>query len=211
MTLASASLCAALALGTAACASRVEAPSALGAGAPDWRTIATDADRARLREWRTAFVRGLQKAQASGNGAAVAAEGTLLQPDSAVDWQDPPTGTYRCRTIKIGAQSAGMLDYVAYPPFQCRIRSEDGLMSFAKLSGSQRPIGLILPYADTRMVFLGTLQLGDETRPLQYGRDRERDLAGLVERIGERRWRIIFPYPHFESTVDVIELVPLAS
>ena len=27
------------------------------------------------------------------------------------------------------------------------------------------------------MIFLGTLQLGDETRALRYGRDRERDMA----------------------------------
>lgn len=52
------------------------------------------------------------------------------------------------------------------------------------------------------------MQLGDEMRIMSYGRDRERNLAGLVERIGERRWRILFPYPHFESTLDVIELVP---
>ena len=51
--------------------------------------------------------------------------------------------------------------------------------------------------------------LGDETRAYQYGRDPERDLAGWVERIGERRWRVIFPYPHYESTLDVIELVPV--
>jgi hypothetical protein len=32
---------------------------------------------------------------------------------------------------------------------------------------------------------------------------------GVGERIGERRWRIVFPYPHFESLADVIELTPL--
>lgn len=211
MKLAYAPLCAVLAIAAAGCASTGEARSAAAEATPDWRSIATDADRERLREWRTAWVRGLAKAQDSGHGAALVSEGALLQPDSAIEWQDPPPGTYRCRTIKIGAQSAGMLDYVAYPPFECRIRHENGLTSFAKLSGSQRPIGLILPYAANRMAFLGTLQLGDETRPLQYGRDRERDLAGLVERIGPGRWRIVFPYPHFESTVDVLELVPAAS
>ena len=33
-------------------------------------------------------------------------------------------------------------------------------------------------------------------------------MAGLVERIGDNRWRLVFPYPHFESTLDVLELVP---
>ncbi len=84
-------------------------------------------------------------------------------------------------------------------------------MSFAKLSGSQRPLGLFLPYVGQRMVFLGTLQLGDERRSLDYGEDRERDMAAVVERLGPRQWRMVFPYPHFESTVDVLELVPRAS
>ena len=153
-------------------------------------------------------MRGLDKAEAAGHAAALAREGALLQPDAALAWQDPPAGDYRCRTLKIGAKSAGLLDYVAYPAFDCRIRIENGLMSFAKLTGSQRPLGLLLPYVGQRMVFLGTLQLGDESRALQYGRDRERDMAGVIERIGEDKWRLVFPYPHFESTIDVLELVP---
>jgi hypothetical protein len=58
------------------------------------------------------------------------------------------------------------------------------------------------------MVFLGTLQLGDETRSLEYGHDRDRDVAGFLERVGERRWRLVLPYPAFESTTDIIELIP---
>ncbi|HEY0445619.1 MAG TPA: DUF4893 domain-containing protein [Allosphingosinicella sp.] len=176
--------------------------------AVDWRSIATEDDRARLRQWRAAWVRGLGKAQAAGHGPAIAREGALVQPDAAIDWENPPEGNYRCRTIKIGAKSEGLLDYIAYPPFDCRVRIENGLMSFAKLSGSQRPLGLFLPDTSRRMVFLGTLQLGDERRALQYGRDRERDMAAVVERVAEQRWRVVFPYPHFESIVDILELVP---
>lgn len=200
-----------IAAALAGCGTHRGAPKAAApAAAPDWHDIATASDRGRLRNWRSAFVAGLRKAAASGYGADVAGEGALLAPDAAIAWKDPPAGAYRCRTIKLGAKSTGMLDYAAYPGFTCRIRAEDGMMSFAKLTGSQRPIGLLLPDAG-RMVFLGTLQLGDEGRALEYGRDRERDMAGLIERIGEDRWRLILPYPHFESTVDVIELVPAAS
>lgn len=174
----------------------------------DWRNIATEDDRARLRQWRAAWVRALGKAQAAGHAGALAREGALVQPDAAIAWETPPPGDYRCRTVKIGAKSQGLLDYVAYPFFDCRVRIENGVMSFAKLSGSQRPLGLILPDTGRRMVFLGTLQLGDERRALQYGRDRERDMAAVVERVGERRWRIVFPLPHFESLVDILELVP---
>ncbi len=200
-------LCSALAL--AGCARNPEAqPQFAAAAPPDWRSIATEDDRARLRDWRSAWVEALRKAQAAGFGPTISREGALLQPDAAAEWHDLPDGDYRCRTIKIGGQRQGMLDYVAYPAFNCRVRREDGLVALAKLGGSQRPIGHMLPTAGNRMIFLGTLQLGDETRALEYARDRERDMAGIVERIGERRWRVVFPRPHFESITDVLELVP---
>jgi hypothetical protein len=175
---------------------------------PDWRIIATEGDRKRIREWRTAWTEALRKASAAGHGETLVGEGALLQPDAALPWQAPPMGEYRCRVIKLGAKSAGLLDYVAYPAFDCRIRSENGITSFAKLTGSQRPIGYLLPTIGERMIFLGTLQLGDENRALRYGDDRERDVAGIIERIGDRRWRLVLPYPRFESTLDVIELIP---
>ena len=40
-------------------------------------------------------------------------------------------------------------------------------------------------------------------------RDKKRDMAGYVERIGPVRWRLVMPAPHFESLLDVIELTPL--
>ena len=177
--------------------------------APTWRFIATENDRERLREWRSAWTEGLAKAAAAGHNEMLGQEGALLDPDAALPWQTLPPGDYRCRTIKVGGKTKGMLDYVAYPAFQCRIQPDsNGRLTFAKLTGSQRPMGLILPYTGERMVFLGTLQLGDETRSLQYGVDRDRDMAGLLEKIGDNRWRLVFPYPHFESTIDVMELVP---
>lgn len=196
---------AALSLSSCATTRSAELQEAAPAG---WRTVATDDDRRRLREWRTAWTEALRKAQAAGHGATLAAEGILLQPDAALPFVPPPPGDYRCRTIKIGAKSEGLLDYVAYQPFTCRIRSENGMTSFAKLTGSQRPIGHLLPAAGERMIFLGTLQLGDERRALQYGYDPERDMAGILERIGDRGWRLVLPYPHFESTIDVLELIP---
>jgi hypothetical protein len=196
-----------------ACASRREEPVPIAAAAPpDWRSIATEHDRQRLREWRTAWMEAIRKVEASGQRLALEREGALLRPDVAVGWIAPPAGEYDCRVIKMGGKQPGLLDYVAYPSFNCRIRPEKGMLSFAKLTGSQRPIGHLLPSSgQPRMVFLGTLQLGDERRSLEYGHDRERDMAGLMERIGESRWRLVFPYPAFESTIDIIELVPRGS
>jgi hypothetical protein len=132
----------------------------------------------------------------------------LLEPDSALRSVAPPPGDYRCRVLKIGGRSEGLLDYVIYPYFNCRISAGAGAMDFVKLTGSQRPVGRLLPDSDRRMIFLGTLQLGDERGNLRYGHDRQRDMIGLLERVGERRWRLAFPYPAFESMMDVVELVP---
>ena len=174
----------------------------------DWRGVVTTPDRERLREWRTAFAAALAKARAGGHGAEITREGALLDPDAALGGPPIPNGRYKCRTIKLGAKSEGMLDYVAYPAFDCRIRQEKELQGFAKLNGSQRHVGLIFPGDALRQVLLGTLVLGDETRAMQYGRDPDRDVAGYVERIGPNRWRLVLPYPHFEALTDVLELTP---
>ena len=168
----------------------------------------TAQDRERLRGWRSAFTAGLRQAQAAGHGPAIAREGALLQPDAALGGTIP-SGAYRCRMIKLGARSAGMPAFTAYPAFTCRIAAAgERRLSFVKLTGSQRQVGFIHPHDDLRSLFLGTLVLGDEQRALPYGRDSERDLAGWVERVGEQRWRLLLPRPAYESLIDVVELVP---
>jgi hypothetical protein len=178
--------------------------------ARDWRQVATSDDRDRMRGWRRAFVSALKSARAAGHGQEIASEGELLNPDAALGGGPIPNGDYRCRVIKVGAKSTGMLEYVAYPAFACRIRAQAGLQELTKLTGSQRYVGLIFPGDVMRQVFLGTIVLGDEQSALQYGRDRERDVAGFVERIGPNRWRMFMPRPHFESQTDVLELIPSA-
>ncbi len=173
-----------------------------------WRTVATEDDRRRLREYRDSWTEALEAARADGHSAPIAAEGALLDVDAALADPMPPDGDYDCRTIKIGARSAGNLSWIAYPAFRCTIRTNGDRTTFTKMTGSQRPIGRLLPDSERRLVFLGTMQLGDETRAYRYGLDRERDMIGALERVGERRWRIAFPYPHFESLLDVVELIP---
>ena len=193
----------------AGCATRhVGADQAVPQAEAGWRAVATTRDRGRIREWRTAWLRALAKARAAGHGAEIAAEGALLVPDAALLGVAPPAGDYRCRVTKLGAKSAGLLDYIAYPGFRCRIGAGDAAREFVKLTGSQRPVGRLFAENDRRMIFLGTLQLGDEQGVLRYGHDDDRAMAGLLERVGDRRWRLVFPYPHFESLVDVIELIP---
>ncbi|GAO78042.1 mlr1235 protein [Sphingopyxis sp. C-1] len=173
-----------------------------------WRATATDADKERVRGWYSGWQAALADARAKGFGADIDREGLLLQPAAALPNPHLPAGDYRCRTIKIGAQGRSSLSYVAYGWFRCRGAPEQGLSSLTKISGSQRPVGLIFPDNLKRQIFLGTLELGDEKMAVNYGSDRMRDMAGLVERIGDNRWRLVLPAPAYESLLDVIELVP---
>lgn len=173
----------------------------------DWRRAASPADRDRLRRWRDAWIEALGKAQRSGGGAQIAAQGALLDPDHALAGASPPPGAYRCRTIRLGGYGGG--DGFApgvWAP--CLIAGEGTNRGFAALSGPQRTTGTIFEDTGARSVYLGALMLGDETRRMAYGRDARRNMVGVVERIGPARWRIVLPYPSFQSTLDVIELVP---
>lgn len=179
--------------------------SATPVAAQGWRDIATAEDRRRLRGWRDAWMAALPQAERAGGGAAIAAERALFDPDRAIDGPVPPAGDYRCRTFKLGSQREGGSGFTVFAAFPCRVEADGG---FAKLGGSQRPVGVIHPHTTGRAVFLGVMVLGDERRPMAHGRDGARDLAGWVERVGERRWRLALPYPPFESLLDVIELTP---
>jgi hypothetical protein len=196
----------ALSFACAGCAA-VPPPVVIARPSTDWRAVATQSDRERLRDWRNAFTSALAAARGAGHGGDIAREGALLEPDAALGGPIP-NGLYRCRVIKLGAKSASLLNFIAYPYFTCRIEQNGALQSFAKLSGSQRQAGMIFPADPLRRVFLGTLVLGDEARAMQYGSDEQRSVAAFVERIGPARWRMVMPRPHFESQLDVMELVP---
>lgn len=172
----------------------------------DWRTVATDADRARLRDWRGAFQKGLASARATGHAAEIASQGALLDPDSAIGGAIA-IGLYRCRIIKLGGKSPEPA-YFADPWSTCRVQQQGKLQRFARLNGPQRQIGVIFPNDQIRSVFLGTLTLPDERRAMAYGVDARRDVIGFVERIGPQRWRLVMPSPAFGSQVDVMDLIP---
>jgi len=174
----------------------------------NWRDIATDFDRGRLRQARAAWNEGLEEARRT-NAADIAALGPLADPDVALDNPAPPPGPYRCRAIKLGSQSDSTLSFVAYNFFRCTIRpGPNGRLLFDKLDGSQRQHGIFWPDNRTAMVFIGTISLGDERSTIPYGADNQRNLIGTLNRVGPARWRIALPRPAWESDIDLVELVP---
>lgn len=174
----------------------------------DWRKEARPADRARIDGLDAAWREGLREARQGGHAREIKALGALLDPAAGLARPQPTPGAYRCRTIKLGSQGTpALLPYVAYGYFRCRVElTPGGDLNLTKTTGSQRPVGTLLPDGPRRLVFLGSLGLGDDAAP-GYGRGRETDLAGVVERVGPNRWRLVIPRPHAESDIDVIELV----
>ena len=177
-------------------------------GKPDWHDVITDPYHLRLRAWRKAMVDGLTQARASGKGAAIDAEGKLLDPDAGIDDATLPVGYYRCRVIKLGAKAAGQDDYIAYPAHRCQVRASGEITKLVELNGLQKPSGRLYQDGPSRVVFLGTMVLGDEVKAIAYGRDADRDIVGVVQRVEPRRWRMIIPQPAWESLADVMELTP---
>ena len=206
-------LACAAALTLAACASTPAPPpppSGPGGGVlRDWRAIITPADRDRYQRREAAWSLALQQARRQRGSGDLQSLGDLIDPDNARPGAAPPPGDYRCRTVKLGSQGgeAG-LGYVVYGWFACRIEQTPNGLKFSKTTGSQRPSGLLFPETDRHMVMLGSMALASEPAANSYGRRPDRDLVAVMERIGDRRWRLTLPWPQNESNLDVIELVP---
>ena len=186
-------------------------PGSSGAGPVlrDWRGIVTAVDRDRYERIDAAWSLALQQARRQRGSGDLASTGDLIDPDAQRPSVIPPPGAYRCRTVKLGSQGGDDgLGYVVYSWFACRIEQTPAGLKFTKLTGSQRPSGLLFPESDRSMVLLGSMALAEEPPANSYGQRPDRDLIAVLERIGERRWRLALPWPQNESNLDLIELVP---
>ncbi len=175
----------------------------------EWKRIATKEDADRLARLDIAWGQGLADARAKRHNAAIASEGTLLEPAAALPRPAPPPGTYRCRVIKlgIGIFSRGRA-FQAFKPFFCFVQAEGPLLTFVKGTGTQRPAGRLWDDGDTRLVFLGALPERPDASPPAYGEDPRRNQIGIIERVGDFRWRMVLPWQTKDAKIDVIELVP---
>jgi hypothetical protein len=175
-----------------------------------WRKLVTAADQVRLSRLDSAWQQALTEA-GKGNGGDIRKEGVLLKPHAALARPAPTPGSYNCRLIKLGKATPKTRSYESFKPFFCYVEVEGDLLTIVKQTGSQRPAGRLWDDDDAdRLIFLGTLALGNEDQPLAYGDDPKRDMAGVLERIGPFRWRLVIPWPQSTSKLDVFELTPVA-
>lgn len=171
----------------------------------NWRDYAKPADADRLSRLTGAWATGLKLANDKEHAKELAALGALADPKArALPHPQPGPGDYRCRTIKLG----GSLGLVSYPWFRCRVElTPGGDLTLTKVTGSHRSAGKFYPDTDTRLVYLGGQAWGaDEDKAPAYGAAPERDQIGVLERIGETRWRLALPWPRVESDLDLIDL-----
>ena len=174
-----------------------------------WEGIATAADKSRIARLGLAWREALQEARRTSE-RDVDAEGALLRPRAALPRPAPTPGRYYCRLIKLGKAEEKAAAFEKFKPFFCYVEVEGDLLTIVKQTGSQRPAGRL--WEDDkpdRLIFLGSLALGDEQQPLAYAEDPKRDMAGVLERIGPFRWRLVIPWPQNSSKLDVFELRPV--
>ena len=175
-----------------------------------WKAVATDADESRIDRLGLAWQEALNDAKKT-NAADIRREGKLLLPRSSLPRPAPTPGSYNCRLIKLGKATAKSKPSESFKPFFCYVEVEDDLLTIVKQTGSQRPAGRLWEDDDlNRLVFLGSLALGEEDQPRAYGEDPKRDMAGVLERIAPFRWRLVIPWPQSTSKLDVFELTPVA-
>ncbi len=184
-------------------------PDGSGPVLRDWRSIITSYDRDRYGRVDAAWRLALEQARRQEGSGDLDSLGALIDPGAAVGGVTPPEGDYRCRTVKLGSQGGESgLGYVVYGWFDCRIERTSAGLKFSKLTGSQRPSGLLFPESNREMVMLGSMSLGSEPAANSYGQNSDRDMVAVLERIGSRRWRLVIPWPQYESNLDIIELMP---
>lgn len=175
-----------------------------------WEGVATDADEQRIARLGLAWQEALQDAQKTA-AKEIDSEGVLLRPRAGLPRPSPTPGSYNCRLIKLGKAGTKGAAFERFKPFFCYVEVEGDLLTIVKQTGSQRPAGRL--WEDDRpdrLIFLGSLALGDEQQPLAYGEDPKRDMAGVLERIAPFKWRLVIPWPQSTSKLDVFELTPVA-
>jgi len=177
-----------------------------------WLRVANQTDAERIQRLGVAWREALAEARSAGARRSIGEEGELLRPDAALARPAPTPGSYQCRMVRLGRTTAKARAFERFKPFFCYVEVEGDLLTIVKQTGSQRPAGRLWEDdEDSRLVFLGSLALGNEDRPKAYGDDPARDMAGVLERVGPFRWRLVIPWPRAQAKLDVYELTPVAN
>ncbi|HYG46776.1 MAG TPA: DUF4893 domain-containing protein [Allosphingosinicella sp.] len=202
-------VCSLALLGASAC--QTVPPRASGAPRPvvaleeaeAWRSVASSRDSASLDGLAGHWARALAAGRAANLSRRIAAEGALLAPDARLPRAAPAPGTYRCRYVRPGGRK-----WVSSAQGFCYVGVEAGQLSLATEVRGLRLGGYLWePKGGDRLVFLGSAVPAGAKTAAAYGENPERDAAGLLERIGEFRYRLTLPEPSPGAGLTIVELV----
>lgn len=175
-----------------------------------WKALATPDDEDRLRRIDGAWTAALAEARPR-NRAAITREGALLEPAGGLTRAAPSPGQYRCRVITLGRGTRHHTPvFQTFKPQTCFVQAEEKLLVLMKATGSSLPGGRLWDDGDKRLVFLGAMAPKPGAGAPAYGSDARGDRAGILERVGDFRWRLVTPWQADGPTIEVMELVPEA-
>lgn len=195
----------------AAAACQTAAPPPPGAPRPSvtveeaepWRRVASARDSAAVDGLAAQWERALAASRAAGLTRRVAAEGALLERGAILPRPAPAPGSYRCRSIRLGARK-----WTASAQGFCYVGVEAGQLSLTTELRSLRLGGYLWELKNgERLVFLGaSVPPGARSAPA-YGDNPALDQGGVVERIGEFRYRVVLPGAAPGGEMTVIDLL----
>jgi hypothetical protein len=175
---------------------------------PGWRDMLQPQDQERLVALPATWTSALETARRGGFARRITAEGSLLDPTTALPRAAPAPGSYRCRLIRIRPATRRVRALTVNGPYFCDVGAGAGLLSLTQQTGPERPGGHLWEEGDGRMVFIGAAARGREQGPPAYGDDPARNVVGIFERVGQFRYRLVVPGPAGGGTLDIIELIP---
>ncbi len=175
---------------------------------PGWRDILHPADDERILDLDRAWASALDQARRGGFARRVANEGPLLDPEAALPRAAPAPGSYRCRLIRIRPGSRRIRAFTVRGPYFCHVGADTAMLSLTQQTGSERPGGYLWEESDIRMIFIGAAARGREDGPPAYGDIAGRNVVGILERVGQFRYRLVVPDPASGATLEILELIP---
>ncbi len=183
-------------------------PYAVVRRADVWQAVIKDSDRSRLARLSDAWEQARADIAAANADADLAALGVVGDPAAASPGPLPVAGRYRCRIIRLGwRQGADRL----VPPVQagewapCTMTADGIVLRLETAPAAQQFTGTLYPDVD-RLVFLGSVRLGDDMGRLRYGEDRDRDQLGVLTALGDGHWRLALPWPRWSARLILIEI-----
>lgn len=188
-------------------------PVAVADNLPEWEKNAASADLDKLNHIDQAWREALPEAGKGAGRRSLRAEGNLLQPKSGLLRPQPSPGSYMCRLIQLGSSTprtrtrALAVSKLAF----CYVGvDETNRLWLAKQTGPRRRQGYLWEDdVSNRLIFLGSLAAGASDTPAAYGTDPARNSAGIFERVGPLRYRLVTPWPSAAGyKLEVLELTP---